>query len=126
MERYCLSVAEYSQKVFTWCIFLQLQFVYSCTLNISEILFSVLNTGIWSYEHDIAQWRMCDEVANVFATWDTDDQLPSDEEDGVLQLSPFISPAASTAFLRDGVVMKLNQIMKVLVPQTHKMQLLVM
>ena len=66
---------------------------------------------------------MSDQVSDIITTLETDDELSSDEEDAVLQLLPFNSPAESLAIIgREGVVMKMNQMMEA--PQAHKMQLL--
>ena len=40
---------------------------------------------------------MSDQVADIITTWDTDDELSSDEEDAVPELLPSNSPAASLA-----------------------------
>ena len=53
---------------------------------------------IWNCEHDMTQRRMIsEEVADIIISWDTDDELSSDEEETVSRLLPSVSPAASSA-----------------------------
>ena len=40
-----------------------------------------------------------DQVADIITTWDTDDELSSDEENAVPELLPSNSPAASSAVI---------------------------
>ena len=48
----------------------------------------------------MAQQRMrSDEVMNIITTWDIDDELSSDEEIVVTQLSSSTSPGASSTFI---------------------------
>ena len=76
-------------------IFLHLQLIYIAN---GEIFTRFCNTVIWSCEHEMMQWgTMSDQVADIITTWDTDDELSSDEKDAVLQLLPSNSPAASLA-----------------------------
>ena len=42
---------------------------------------------------------MSDQIADIITTWDTDDELSSDEEDAVPQLLSFNLPAASSAII---------------------------